>query len=121
LIFVGMAGGIVRWVLMGFLTSFPLILVAQMLHALSFAATHLGTMHVIRLMAPPQLRNRAQGINAALSGGILMSCTTLGAGHLYGYIGGKTYFVMAVMSAVAMLLAFVVLRVSPKAQAAAAA
>lgn len=121
LMLIGMAGGLVRWVLMGFLTSFPLIFMVQMLHALSFAATHLGTMHVIRLMAPPQLRNRAQGINAALSGGILMSCTTLLAGHLYGQIGSKTYFVMAVMSIVAMAIAFAVLKISPRARLAAAA
>jgi MFS transporter, PPP family, 3-phenylpropionic acid transporter len=121
LMLIGMAGGFVRWVLMGFLTSFPLILLAQMLHALSFATTHLGTMHVIRLMAPPKLRNRAQGINAALSGGILMSGTTLLAGHLYLQLGGKTYFVMAIMSVVAMTLAYAVLRISPKAQAVAAA
>jgi MFS transporter, PPP family, 3-phenylpropionic acid transporter len=121
LMMLGMAGGLLRWVLMGFLTSFPLILLAQMLHALSFATTHLGTMHVIRLMAPPQLRNRAQGINAALSGGILMSCTTLLAGHLYGQMGAKTYFVMAIMSVVAMALAYSVLRISPRARKAAAA
>jgi PPP family 3-phenylpropionic acid transporter len=106
---------------MGFLTSFPLILMTQMLHALSFATTHLGTMHVIRLMAPPQLRNRAQGINAALSGGILMSGTTLLAGHFYGQLGAKTYFVMALMSGIAMVLAYFVLRISPRARAAAAA
>jgi MFS transporter, PPP family, 3-phenylpropionic acid transporter len=121
LMLIGMAGGFIRWIMMGFVTSFPLILMAQMLHALSFATTHLGTMHVIRLMAPPQLRNRAQGINAALSGGILMSCSTLVAGHFYGLIGVKTYFVMAVMSVVAMGLAYTVLRISPRAQAAAAA
>jgi MFS transporter, PPP family, 3-phenylpropionic acid transporter len=121
LMMMGMAGGLLRWVLMGFLTSFPLIFMAQMLHALSFATTHLGTMHVIRLMAPPQLRNRAQGINAALSGGILMSGTTLLAGHLYGSMGAKTYFVMALMSALAMCIAYLVLRISPRAQKAAAA
>ena len=121
LMMIGMAGGLVRWIMMGFVTSFPLILMAQMLHALSFATTHLGTMHVIRLMAPPQLRNRAQGINAALSGGILMSGTTLLAGHFYGQIGSKTYFIMALMSVVAMVLAYLVLRISPKARMAAAA
>ena len=121
LILTGIAGGMLRWILMGFVTSFPLIFLAQALHALSFATTHLGTMHVIRLMAPPQLRNRAQGINAALSGGILMSCTTLAAGHFYGQIGGKTYFAMAAMSAVAFVLACAVLRISPKARAVAAA
>jgi MFS transporter, PPP family, 3-phenylpropionic acid transporter len=121
LMMIGMAGGFARWVMMGFVTSFPLIFMAQMLHALSFASTHLGTMHVIRLMAPPQLRNRAQGINAALSGGILMSCMTLFAGHLYGQYGASTYFAMAMLSAVAMALAHMVLRVSPKARLAAAA
>jgi PPP family 3-phenylpropionic acid transporter len=121
LMMIGMAGGFLRWVLMGSITSYPLILMAQTLHALSFATTHLGTMHVIRLMAPPQLRNRAQGINAALSGGILMSGTTLLAGHLYGQMGVKTYFVMAMMSAAAMAIAYVVLRISPRARLAAAA
>ncbi len=121
LVLLGMGGGFVRWIMMGLVTSFPMIFIAQLLHALSFAATHLGTMHVIRLMAPPQLRNRAQGINAALSGGILMSCNTVFAGYLYARIGVHTYFAMAGMSALAIALAALVLRVSPRARRVAAA
>jgi MFS transporter, PPP family, 3-phenylpropionic acid transporter len=121
LMLIGLAGGLVRWLLMAVVTSFPLLLLAQVLHALSFATTHLGTMHVIRLMTPPQLRNRAQGINAALSGGILMAGTTLLAGHLYAAIGVKTYFAMAAMSGVAFVLSYAVMRISPRARAAAAA
>ena len=121
LVLAGLAGGLLRWLLMAVLTSFPLILFTQMLHALSFAATHLGTMHMIRLMAPPHLRNRAQGINAALSGGILMSGTTLAAGKLYDQFGTSTYFAMAAMSAVALALAVAVTHFSPRVRAAVAA
>jgi MFS transporter, PPP family, 3-phenylpropionic acid transporter len=115
----GITGGILRWLLLAFVQSLPILLVLQTLHAASFAMTHLGTMHMIRLMVPERLRNRAQSMHAALSGGILMSTSIWASGPLYHHFGAKTYLAMAGISVAALLIAVPLLRVSPRVRAAA--
>lgn len=117
----GIVGGFTRWVLMAFATSLPLMMALQMLHAASFALTHLGTMHMIRLMVPEHMRNRAQGIYSALSGGVLMSGAIWLSGPVFKSYGGLAYLVMAAMSVVSLGLALTLLRVSPRVRAAAVA
>jgi PPP family 3-phenylpropionic acid transporter len=121
LMLVGIAGGILRWVMMATFANYGLLIVAQMLHALSFAATHLGTMHFIRLLVPNAIRNRAQGIYSALAGGVFMSVTAYASGHLYALYGAEAYYVMAVMSVIAFALVFYLVKLSPTVRAAAAA
>jgi PPP family 3-phenylpropionic acid transporter len=121
LMLVGIAGGILRWVMMAVFANYGLLIVAQMLHALSFAATHLGTMHFIRLLVPNAIRNRAQGFYSAMAGGVFMSVTAYASGHLYALYGAEAYYVMAVMSVIAFALVFYLVKVSPTVRAAAAA
>jgi PPP family 3-phenylpropionic acid transporter len=121
LMLVGIAGGILRWVMMATFANYGLLILAQMLHALSFGATHLGTMHFIRLLVPNAIRNRAQGIYSALAGGVFMSVTAYASGHLYGLYGAQAYYVMALMSVIAFALVFYLVRLSPTVRAAAAA
>lgn len=117
----GVGGGGVRWLLTAFATSMPLIMALQTLHAVSFAMTHLGTMHMIRLMVPLNMRNRAQGLHSALSGGLLMSMSMWSSGPLFERYGGLAYLFMAAISLVAFSLAVTLLRVNPRVRAAAAA
>jgi hypothetical protein len=70
---------------------------------------------------PNAIRNRAQGIYSALAGGVFMSVTAYGSGHLYGLYGAHAYYVMAVMSVIAFALVFYLVRLSPTVRAAAAA
>jgi MFS transporter, PPP family, 3-phenylpropionic acid transporter len=117
----GIGGGFIRWSLAAFASSLPLIAALQILHAASFAMTHLGTMHMIRLVVPANLRNRAQGMHSALSGGLLMSGSIWASGPLYSALGAHAYLPMALLSAMAMVLAVSVMRVSPTMREAAAA
>jgi MFS transporter, PPP family, 3-phenylpropionic acid transporter len=121
LLIIGFAGGFVRWLIMAFATHYALMFVAQTLHALSFAAAHLGTMHFIRLMAPPQTRNRAQGLYSAMSGGVFMSASAWTSGGLYQSYGGHAYLFMAAISLTALVLTFLLLRFSPTVRVAGAA
>jgi len=121
LLLIGLSGGILRWIIFGTFTSYGAAIVGQLLHALSFAAAHLGTMHFIRLMVPPKIRNRAQGFYSALAGGVLMSSMAWMSGRLYGNIGAHAYYVMAGVSLTALLLAFLLIRLSPRVRAAGAA
>ncbi len=121
LLLIGLSGGVLRWLMMASFTSYSVMLVAQMFHALSFAAAHLGAMHFIRLMVPPNIRNRAQGIYSAMSGGILMSSTAWASGRLYNEMGGQAYYLMGVVSLVALALTLALLRFSPRVRAVGAA
>jgi PPP family 3-phenylpropionic acid transporter len=118
---VGIAGGILRWLLLAFVEALPLLLLFQVLHAASFAMTHLGTMHMIRLMVPERLRNRAQALHSALSGGVLTSASMWLSGPLFHNFGAKAYLVMCVFSVAALLIALPLLRVNPRVRAAAEA
>jgi PPP family 3-phenylpropionic acid transporter len=76
--------------------------------------------HFIQDSVPAGLRNTAQGIYAAVSGGIVMSSVVWLSGPLYGAYGGAAYFFMAGISAVALMLALRLRRLSPTEPAAAA-
>jgi MFS transporter, PPP family, 3-phenylpropionic acid transporter len=88
---------------------------AQTLHAGSFGLTHLGTMHYIRETVPDGMRNTVKGLYSALSGGILLSASMWAAGPLYGALGGQAYWVMAACAAIALVLALILARISPRA------
>lgn len=119
LIVIGVSCGLVRWMLFGIGLPLPLMFAAQMLHAGSFGLTHLGSMHFIRENVPDGMRNTVQGIFSALSGGILLAATMWASGPLYGLLGGRAYFVMALCSALALGLALILRRISPTGTAAA--
>ena len=74
LLVVGLCRGIIRWLGTAFVSNEFLMLGLQMMHGVSFACAHLALMHFIRAHVPPNLRNTAQGLYAALAGGALWRC-----------------------------------------------
>ncbi len=115
LLVIGLAGGVVRWVGMAFLTNELLLLVLQLSHAISFACAHLALMHFIRANVPSNLRNTAQGIYAALAGGLLLSSITYMSGPIYEAYSGKGFLAMALISALGLAIAVYYIRANPKA------
>jgi MFS transporter, PPP family, 3-phenylpropionic acid transporter len=111
---IGLFGGVVRWAAMAYVTWLPALFVVQGLHALSFAMTHLGTMHMIRIMVPDHVRNRAQGLNAAISGGVLMSGSLWLSGSLFKQYGAATFMAMMLISLAALTIGVALMRVSPR-------
>ena len=89
----------------------------QALHAVSFAMLHLGAMHYIRLNVPYGLRNSAQGLYAAASGGVAMSAVMGLTGLLYEHLHGGTYLAMAGISLAALSFGLALKRLSPTSQA----
>lgn len=119
LIAIGVAGGLVRWLVLGLDPPLPVLFLAQMLHASSFALTHLGTMRYVQQAVPAGMRNTVQAFYSALAGGILLSSVMWASGTLYAGLGGSAYFVMAGLSAIALGLALILVRVNPRGFAAA--
>ena len=95
----GGAAGIVRWSLAGLLPWLPFVAALQLLHALTFGASHLGAMHFLSRAVPPQAAASAQTVYAAISSGLGSGLVMAAAGGLYANYGGHAYLFMAVLSA----------------------
>jgi MFS transporter, PPP family, 3-phenylpropionic acid transporter len=67
------------------------------------------------------LRNTAQGLYAALAGGVLLSSITWMSGPIYEAYGGKGFLAMALISAIGVIIAIHYIRTNPKAPDAVAA
>ena len=94
LILFGAIGAAVRWGLMALDPPFQVLPALQLLHALSFGATHLGTlMFLVRHVRPGQAAT-AQG-HLAVAAGTAMAGATALSGLLYADFGVRAYAVMA--------------------------
>jgi PPP family 3-phenylpropionic acid transporter len=104
LLLIGAAGATVRWTMMALDLPAALLPALQCLHALSFGATHLGTLGFIMRAAPPRLGTTAQGYLAVVLG-LAMAVATGVSGMLYGRYGSLAYAAMAVTAATGGLFA----------------
>ena len=100
LVAIGGIGGVVRWAL------FPLLgggletwIGLQLLHAATFAATHLGTMTVVARAVDERRAATAQGVMVSING-VVMALATLASGPLYHRFGGGAFAAMAVLAAI---------------------
>ena len=97
LLVIGAAGGIIRWTVMVFDPPLALLVPLQVLHALSFGATHLGTMQYLSQSAPEGSRAAAQG-DIATANSVTMAAASALAGVLYGASGSLAYAAMAALA-----------------------
>ena len=103
LIGVGAVAAIVRWTAMGFDPPLALLVSLQILHGLTFGATHLGAMHFMARAVPEGQAGTAQALYASVTGGLAMGGAILLAGPLYAEFGGRAYWAMAVLAAVGLM------------------
>jgi PPP family 3-phenylpropionic acid transporter len=90
----------------------------QALHALSFAAAHVGAMRLLHREAPEHSAAMAQTLYAVLSGGLFMGVSTLLSGYLYDIGGAIGYWAMAAMAAAGGALALLLIPPKPRVPAA---
>ena len=95
---------ILRWLLAGLGTGLSLLIVVQLLHAFTFAATHLAAMTFLARRTPPGLAASAQVLHAGVVGSSV-GLATIGSGGLYEALGGSGFFVMAAIALPGALLA----------------
>jgi PPP family 3-phenylpropionic acid transporter len=94
LIMVGGAGGALRWAAMALDPPAVLLPLLQLLHALSFGATHLGILGFVAARAPAGQAATAQAYLAVALGTVMAAATAL-SGVLYGRYGSLAYAAMA--------------------------
>ena len=101
----GAAGATLRWIAMAFDPPHLLLPLLQCLHALSFRATHLGSVQFVAHAASGRQAASAQG-DFAIVQALVGAGVTAGAGVLYGALGDHSYALMAVAAGIGGLLIY---------------
>ena len=97
LLLTGACGGMLRWIGMAFDPPAFMLAVLQLLHALSFGATHLGALMFLARHAPPAQAATAQGY-LAIASGVGMAGAMALSGVLYRDFGSAAYAAMGLMA-----------------------
>ena len=106
LILLAALAGIVRWTATATGTALPLLAAAQLLHAFTFAAAHLGAIHLIARHVAPALSASAQSLYSAIVMGLGLSLAVLAAGPIYDDSPAAAFLAMAGLSALAAAAAY---------------
>jgi PPP family 3-phenylpropionic acid transporter len=114
LIVVGAAGSVVRWTAMAFDPPLALLPLLQCLHALSFGATHLGTVAYVAQATPHHLGATGQAY-FSVTLGIAMGAAMMLSGALYAAWGSYAYAAMAIVALAGGAMALAVHRRTAKA------
>jgi PPP family 3-phenylpropionic acid transporter len=77
----------------------------QLLHGLTFGATHLGGVHLVSRLVRPDRAATAQALHATVTSGIGMGGAVLIAGQLYGPFAGASYLAMTALCASGLVAA----------------
>lgn len=109
LILIGAGAAVARWLAMGFAPLGAALWLLQAVHALTFAAAHVGAMRLLYREAPEHAAAMAQTLYAGMSAGLLMGGSTLLSGHLYDLGGAVGYWAMAAMAAAGGALALLLI------------
>ncbi len=109
LILAGSAAAAIRFTVMSLDPGLGLTLVLQVLHCLTFAATHIGTMAALTALSPGHARGRAQGIYGSLSA-LATAVSTVASGVIYREGGALVFAAMAPLGAVGLVLTLVAVR-----------
>jgi PPP family 3-phenylpropionic acid transporter len=97
LLLIGAIAGLLRWTAMAMSPPFWMLPFLQSLHALSYGATHLGTLGLVTRIAPRRLGATAQSYLSIVLGLTMAAATGL-AGALFEAYGALSYAAMAVLA-----------------------
>jgi MFS transporter, PPP family, 3-phenylpropionic acid transporter len=109
LLLVGAGVSVFRWVLMGFDPPLAVLLPLQVLHGITFGASHLGVMHALAEVTPPDRTATAQALYSVVAVLGIIFATAI-ASRAYPLIGGRMYLVMAAMALVGLVASEIIRR-----------
>ena len=98
--------GMLRWAVMAQTASLPALVLVQPLHGITFALLHLACMRLIGGMVPAGLEATAQALYATVGIGAATAMLTFLSGFLYARAGAHGFWVMGLLCAAALPLAF---------------
>jgi MFS transporter, PPP family, 3-phenylpropionic acid transporter len=106
------SAGIVRWSVTAVTAWLPVLVLVEPLHGLTFALLHLACMQMLSVVVPPPLAATAQGIYGGVAVGTMTAIMTFVSGPLYGAFGPRAFWVMALLCAAALPIAFAMRQIS---------
>jgi len=102
----------IRWFGTALEPSLPFLFFLQMMHALTFAATYLGTIEFIDRAIPVRFVNTGMVLFSTTGVGALTGLATVISGYIYEVGGaGAAYMMMAVMGGIAFVFSMVLHRI----------
>jgi PPP family 3-phenylpropionic acid transporter len=110
LIVFGAVAAVVRWLAMGFDPPLALLLPLQVLHGVTYGATHIGAIYFMAQAVPENHSGTAQALYASITGGIALGAAMLLAGQLYAEHGGRVYWAMAAIAVVGLVAGIALIR-----------
>jgi len=90
-----------RWMILFFAGSTLVILVSQILHAVTYGTFHMASILYIDRLAPSQAKTLGQAVNNALTYGLGLMVGFFVNGYVYGITGSHTLFLMSALIALA--------------------
>jgi PPP family 3-phenylpropionic acid transporter len=105
LIAIAGAASVVRWLALAVEPSLAILMPLQLLHGVTYGASHIGAMHFIHDAVPRDRAGSAQALYATVSAGVAMGVATLIAGYVYADAGPLAYVAMAAVAAVSLAAA----------------
>ena len=90
-----------RWMILFFAGSTLIILVSQILHAVTYGTFHMASILYIDRLAPGQAKTLGQAVNNALTYGLGLMVGFFVNGYVYEITGSHTLFLMSALIALA--------------------
>jgi len=90
-----------RWMILFFAGSTVVILLSQILHAVTYGTFHMASILYIDQLAPDQAKTLGQAVNNALSYGLGLMVGFFVNGYVYEITGSHTLFLMSALIALA--------------------
>jgi len=105
LLLIGASAAVIRWTTTALTTDLTVLVMTQVLHALTFGATHLASLHFIQRAAPTGSSTTAQALYSAVGLGIASAFMMIVSGHLYERYEATAFFAMTIAAAIGGLCA----------------
>lgn len=112
LLALGGGAAILRWGLTALSPPLWGLVLLQMLHALTFAATYIGFLRFVSQSIPDHQSTTAQAVNSALSGGVVLAIASAVSGYLFDIAGAAGFAAMMLPAAIGLAAALQHWRVS---------
>lgn len=100
LLLAGAVGAAVRWTGTAYAGTFLTLLVLQTLHGLTYGATHLGAMQVMRAAVPEHISTAVMGVYAGVVNGVIIGIVMANLGWVYETMQGRGFLWMAVLGVI---------------------
>lgn len=106
----GGVASVVRWTIMGFDPPLEVLIPLQVLHGLTYGASHIGAIHFIGRAVPEMATGSAQAFYATIASGVAHGGAIMLSGLLYQSYGAETYFAMTALSGIGLVASIALFR-----------